>query len=141
MKKQIFNSMMEEHKLIENLLSGFETLHYQNSTNAKKLFEAFSWNIEKHIFFEEKMIYSIYPIWNANMEGMFEILQDHGDILNLIKKIKTSHFTQEDVETLKNTLKEHFELEEEVLYPQLEKILNKQQKEDFLDRATEFLVA
>lgn len=141
MKKEILKSMIEEHRLIENLLSGFETLYYKNPDNAKKLFEAFKWNVEKHMFFEEKMIYNLSSLWNSNTEGMFEILQDHGDILHLIDKIRNFSFTYNDIENLKNLVKEHFELEEEVFYPKLEKLLSKEEKQEFLERATEFLVA
>jgi hypothetical protein len=88
---------------------------------------------------EEKILYSVYSIWNDNIEGMFEILGDHGDIMVFIKKIKSSDFNKSDISLLKEILENHFSLEETVLYPNLEKVLNTEQKKLIIERAQEII--
>jgi hemerythrin-like domain-containing protein len=72
---------------------------------------------------------------------MFEILGEHGEIIALIKKIKNSYPDESVLSTLKELLRDHFVLEETVLYPNLERVLNGEQKELLIERAQEIIRA
>ena len=141
MKKELMKSMVQEHELIETLLDNFERQHNKNPSAAKKTFRAFVWNLEKHIFLEEKLFYSVYSVWNENIGDIFEVLRDHGDILLLVKKIQNSDFSEEDLSTLKNLIKDHFITEEMVIYPKLERELDEEQRTFFLERSNDILIA
>ena len=139
MKQEIFNIMAMQHEFIESLLSDFEYFRDKELPEFKEVLNLFVWNLEKHIFLEEKILYSIYSIWDGNIEGMFEILGDHGEIRVFIKKIKSSDFGKSDISTLKELLEDHFALEETILYPNLEKVLNAEQKKFIVERAQEII--
>ena len=139
MKQEIFKVMSLQHEFIESLLDDFEESSDMNLPNSKEALNLFVWNLEKHIFLEEKILYSIYSIWEGNIQGMFEILGDHGDIMIFINKIKKSDFGKADISSLKELLESHFALEETILYPNLEKVLNVEQKKLILQRAQELI--
>jgi hemerythrin-like domain-containing protein len=139
MKQEIFKIMSMQHEFIASMLDNFEESHSKDLPDAKETLNLFVWNLEKHIFLEEKILYSVYSIWEGNIEGMFEILGDHGDIMVFIKKIKSSDFNKSDISLLKEILENHFSLEETVLYPNLEKVLNSEQKKLIIERAQEII--
>jgi hemerythrin-like domain-containing protein len=139
MKREIFRIMTKEHEVIESLLNDFKRLQDKDSAKAKEVFQTFVWNIEKHIFLEEKVLYNIYSVWDGNIDGMFEILEEHGEIMALIKKIKNSYPDEHNFLELKELLRDHFVLEETVLYPNLDKLLNRDQKEFLIERAQEII--
>ena len=139
MKQEIFKVMSLQHEFIESLLDDFEESSDMNLPNSKEALNLFVWNLEKHIFLEEKILYSIYSIWDGNIEGMFEILGDHGEIMVFLKKIKSSNFGKSDITSLRELLENHFALEETMLYPNLEKVLNVEQKKFIIERAEEII--
>jgi hemerythrin-like domain-containing protein len=139
MKQEIFNIMEMQHEFIESLLSDFEDFRDKSLPESGEVLNLFVWNLEKHIFLEEKILYSIYSIWDGNIEGMFEILGDHGEIMIFIKKIKSSDFGKSDISALRELLENHFALEETILYPNLEKVLNSEQKKFIVERAQEII--
>lgn len=139
MKKQLLNAMVHEHEVIEILLDNLKKIREVNSPEAREAFQIFVWNIEKHIFLEEKILYSIYSVWNGNIEGMFEILEEHGEIMALINKMKKSYPDESNLLRLKEILRDHFALEETILYPSLEKALNGEQKEFLIQRSHEII--
>jgi iron-sulfur cluster repair protein YtfE (RIC family) len=139
MKREIFRIMTKEHEVIESLLNDFKALQNKDPSEARKVFQTFVWNIEKHMFLEEKILYNVYSVWDGNIEGMFEILEQHGEIIALIKKIKNSYPDEKNLSALRELLKDHFVLEETVLYPNLEKVLNGDQKEFLIERAQEII--
>jgi hemerythrin-like domain-containing protein len=141
MKQDIFKIMIKEHEVIESLLNDFQKLRVENSLEATGALQAFIWNVEKHILLEEKILYNVYSVWNDNIDGMFEILEEHGEIMTLIKKMKRTYPDEKMVSDLKELLRDHVALEETVLYPSLEKRLNEKQKELFIERAQEILRA
>ncbi len=139
MEKQILKMMIKEHQLIENLFDDFEKAHRRNLNAASRIFRNLIWNLEKHIFFEERVLHSIYSIWNGNIREISRILRNHEELYFLIRRADDSDFDEFDILSLKEALKEHFEFEKTVFYPKLEEVLNKRQKEFFLERAEEII--
>jgi hypothetical protein len=139
MKTEITIIMIKEHKIIENLLEEFENINNKDSVHAKNVFETFVWNLEKHMLLEEKTLSSVYSAWNLNMDGISEILKDHGDIMVLVKRIKNSPSDPSNILLLREFLENHFMFEETFLYPNLEVILNGKQKEFLIERAQEII--
>jgi hemerythrin-like domain-containing protein len=139
MKKDIFNVMIKEHEVIESLLNEFQNLNAKNPSQSTGALQAFIWNVEKHIILEEKLLYNVYSVWDDNIDGMFEILEEHGQIMDLIKKMKRSYPDENLISQLKELLRDHFALEETLLYPSLEKVLNGKQREFLIERAQEII--
>ncbi len=140
MKQEIIKVMIKEHEVIESLLNDFERQFNTSPKSAKRIFQAFVWNLEKHMFLEEKFMYTVNSVWNFPRDEIFGILSDHGDIISLVKKIQNSRFESSDIYELREMIRDHFVLEETVLYPNLEKALNNEQKEIFLERAQEVIL-
>jgi hemerythrin-like domain-containing protein len=139
MRKEILKTMIQEHEVIETLLNEFEREYKRNYPESRKILKTLVWNLEKHMFLEEKFLYNIPSLWNGNVEEIFNILEEHGDIIFLTKKIRNSDFTEEDVSSLRELLRDHFTVEELILYPKFEKGLSQEQMNMFLDRTTQFL--
>jgi len=142
MKKYISKIMEDEHKRIEDSLIHFEKLTKSNPKEARRFFRIVAWNLEKHVFIEEKVIFGVYSLWYGEEDDIIEILKKHKEILFLVRKIETTVLLNQssDISDLKNTFNEHFELEREVLYPRLEEVLDVKQRELFLDRAQEIII-
>ncbi|MBR9704586.1 hemerythrin domain-containing protein [Candidatus Pacearchaeota archaeon] len=141
MNNKIINIMNKEHKMIRNIFNAFENNLRFDFQSSKEIFRVFVWNLEKHIFIEEKIIYSVYSVWN-NSEEILGLLGDHKDILYLIKKIENTLSKNKipNVSDLKIILNEHFILEEEILFPLFDDVLKGNLRELFLDRTNEVII-
>jgi iron-sulfur cluster repair protein YtfE (RIC family) len=139
MKQELLNAVLQEHEVIEYLLNDFESFYDNDLVKAEEILEVFVWNLEKHMFLEEKILYNVYSVWDGNIDGMFEILSDHGDIMIFIKKIKSSTFNKSDIYSLRELLENHFAVEETILYPNLEKALSSEQKKILIERTLEVI--
>lgn len=137
MRKEILKTMIQEHEIIETLLNEFEREYKRDFPESRKILKTFTWNLEKHMFLEEKFLYNIPSLWTGNIGEIFDILKQHGDLLFLTKRIRSLDFTEEDLLSLKELLKEHFTTEEIVLYPKFERGLTEEQKNLFLERVTQ----
>ena len=102
--------MVKDHHKIENLLENLEK--EINYNNIFKAFHKFEWELEKHIFLEEKVIFMQYNPKNITegYKNFPEITKQHNFILNKlnnwrkdIKKIKNI----EDFFDFKNILINH----------------------------------
>lgn len=138
MKKEILNIIAKEHEVIESDFNDFLNIEDKSSQNAKKIFEMFKWKIEKHIFLEEKILYSIFSVWEGNINGMFEILSQHGEMILLIKKIEKI-LDNQLIYKLNELIKDNFLLEENSLYPALEEAMNSKQKKLFISKIKEII--
>jgi hypothetical protein len=139
MKHEIIRIMSAQHDFIRSALGELESSWSKDSVKSSEPLNIFVWNLEKHIFLEEKILYSVYSVWDGNIEGMFEILEDHSEIMAFMKKMKTGNFDKIDIASLRELLEDHFVLEETIFYPSLEKVLNLDQKNIILERAQEIL--
>lgn len=141
MAKTISEVMMKEHRRIDSRLEDFEKLETANYKESKKAFSIFKWNLDKHFFIEEKVIFHIY---NSSTEENFDVinlLKDHKDIQWLVSKTEESlkNNLKPPVLELKKSLKAHAGLEDQIFYPKLDEELNQEEKSMILERADEIL--
>jgi len=140
---QITNLMMTHHGLIMSLLSFLkDTLNlppekYPEVVNS---FEKFKWELEKHIFAEERVI---FKAWSKEDSEISKIIQDliknHSKMLEALDTICDNlapnyQFSLDKFETL---LKEHASIEETVLYPKLDKVLGDKEKTNIIKKIDE----
>ena len=116
--KSITEVMRKHHDKIEGMLNTFEN---------KKDIDSFSnlkWEVEKHMFTEEKAIFSIH-LDTAEVSGL---LEEHKDMMKLLTGEDT------DTKTFRKLLTKHKDFEEAVIYPKLDKELDERKKELLIER-------
>jgi iron-sulfur cluster repair protein YtfE (RIC family) len=140
--KTIKNIMDIEHKRIQNLLKEFEDTLNKDFKKAKEIFSKFDWNLEKHFYIEEKVIFTIYNASSGIDDvDLTELIKEHKDIVWKISRIKENldRGIKPHIEDLKKLLNHHEKFEDEVFYPRLDEELNKSEKELIFERAEEII--
>jgi hypothetical protein len=137
----IINAMDKDHKKIKNLLSIFEKQLDKDFKKSKESFEKLKWNMEKHFFIEEKVIFNSDFFEEKYLDEMSRVLDDHKELLNLliITEETLSDNKKPDLSEFKRILSNHSKLEDEILYPNMEDILSKEQKMNIVNRINSML--
>ena len=142
MQTTISELMAEEHKKINNTLEQFEQSEIKDYEESKKLFSIFKWNLDKHFFIEEKVIFHIYNISSEEEDfDIINLLKDHKDILWLISKMEESLKSnlKPSVIELKKLLLAHSKIEDKTFYPRLDKELSVEEKALIIGRFDEVI--
>lgn len=146
MRKTIPRIMLEDHGKINHMIQDFITeleKHPENHGEIVDKFFKFKWNLEKHFFVEEKVIFNIYASSKEEeSEEILRLLKEHKNMLWLIERI------EEDLEenhtprlgNLTKTLNGHINFENQILYPRLEEELGKNEKKLIVDRMNEVVI-
>jgi hemerythrin superfamily protein len=129
----IFEFMVEDHCKIEKLINLIEEKKGEGFDSITKTFNKFEWELEKHIFTEEKAIFTSYNPKNTS-EGykmLPELTKQHNFILNKLnnwrKDIRNKRMIT-DIYSFKVFLIKHKNFEEEKVYPMLDKYLTEEDK-------------
>jgi len=128
--------MLRHHTLIEVLVEYLEN----NFRSKIESFDELKWELEKHIFTEEKGIFECCDSKDKETEEMIKrIIKEHKDMLNMLNKIENKLMTKESIGVAEflELLKEHRIFEDEYLYPRLDRELNKEQKKEIIKRINE----
>ena len=128
----ILDLMMKDHGKIVKLLLDVEKSIGMELISTMKVFDTFEWELEKHIFIEEKAVFSSYKPTNI-VEGykmVPELIQQHNDILNRLRVMRKNLMWQRpiDYDEFKELIMAHKTFEEVSLYPKLDQELNASQK-------------
>jgi hypothetical protein len=134
--------MIKDHCKIEKLLDELEENVEKEYSEMKKTFNKLEWELEKHLFIEEKAIFTEYqPEDIAQGYKMLpEITKQHNYILNKLnnwrreiqKNSKISGFYD-----FKKFLIKHKNFEEKEVYPRLDETLNDTQKKHIISKINE----
>ena len=129
--------LIKEHgKLLSFLI---EFTKEEDKEKARNLFENFKWTLEKHFFVEEKAIFDLYQkIKGEEVHEVFDLMNEHGDILNLLKEVE-ENFEDEKIDELKKLLIKHQNFEDEVFYPKLESSLDDYKKVELVEKIKEVI--
>jgi iron-sulfur cluster repair protein YtfE (RIC family) len=137
---EIRDLMLGEHVRINHFLNEFEKNLRNSKEDNQLLFDRFKWSLEKHFFVEEKAIFAISQnLFGNEISDIFDLMDQHGIILELIKPIEKGirKNIPLDISKLKEDLMNHAEFEDDVFYPKLDKMLNKEQKQEIILRIKE----
>ena len=137
MMKSIKEIMDGEHLKILRLLKEFKNQLNEDRENASKIFNNLYWNLEKHFFIEEKVIFSIFSLSKPEKDndGLLKLLKEHKDILFLVERIQNDiDDIGQESEELKETLINHVKFEDEIFYPRLDKELDELEKQLIFER-------
>jgi len=138
----ILPRMIRDHCKIERLLDSFEK--NIDNENMIKSFHKFEWELEKHIFLEEKAIFMEYTPGDVD-EGykmLPELTKQHNYILNLLNNWGRDIVINKRIEgffDFKKILIRHKKFEEENVYPKLDETLSEDQKKRIADKLDEFV--
>lgn len=136
---RILHIMVKDHHRIEDLIDEVERSLDDEFDEMEKTFDLFEWQLQKHIFAEEKAIFTFYePEDIPSGYKMLPILtKQHNDILN---RLRTMHRTirkgktPEKVSEFKKILMKHRTYEEVDVYPKLEEALSDRQKKQIIEK-------
>ncbi len=133
--------MTADHTKILKLLHDVEKSIGIELVSLMKVFDTFEWELEKHIFTEEKAIFSSYNPKNIS-EGykmVPELVQQHNVILNQVRVMRKELMWNRPVkyQEFKELIMAHKTFEEASLYPKLDQELTVVQKEEIINKIRE----
>lgn len=136
---EIQRLMLKEHAVIKSMLFNLEEFSKNSPLEAFRFLDKFKWFLEKHFFIEEKAIFMLYnQIFGEEVSEIFELMQEHGDIIQIIKSLEEGEEFK-NLDSLKEILEKHSEFEEKKFYPRLENELNSEQKELIISKLKEVI--
>ena len=135
--------MVRDHGKIVKMLHDVEKSIGMELVSTMKVFDTFEWELEKHMFVEEKAIFTSYSPKNI-AEGyrmMPQLIQQHNDLLNKLQMMRKDLTWQRPVrfEEFRELLLMHKTFEEKSLYPKLDLELSVHQKEEIIKKIREIL--
>lgn len=137
--------MINDHSKIEELIDKLdEVAKTDNYSNLVESFNKFEWELEKHIFTEEKAIFTDYNPENISegYEMLPELTKQHNYIVNKLNNWRNdikNHRNIEDVYGFKDFLERHRIFEEEKVYPKLDESLTEEQKSNIVAKINEII--
>jgi iron-sulfur cluster repair protein YtfE (RIC family) len=140
----IYDIMARDHDVILKLLNEFNYCMDQDNQIQKKAFEKFLWEIEKHIFTEEKVVFTLYNPENLE-EGykmIPQLMKEHDIINKRLNEMRKNIYTGKpcDSQGFKDILIKHKDFEERSLYPILDEELDEKDKEMIINRINEIKI-
>jgi hemerythrin superfamily protein len=141
-ENDILPRMIEDHSKIEKLMDEFEGDIDKDYKIMKKSFTKFEWKLEKHIFVEEKVIFTNYNPEDVT-EGyrmLPELTKQHNYILNQLSNWRKNINNKEKINgfyKFKKVLINHKIFEENEVYPKLDQSLTESDKKLIIDRLNE----
>jgi len=136
--------MTNDHLRILSLFDGFEMTFNQDLIHRLESLYAFKWHIEKHLFVEERAIFSSLKVdkdIGEELNLFLELSKQHIEIINEIKKLYQNLKNDIDIDTIKlrDLLNQHFNFEEKVAYPKLDEIITETEKNLLLNQIQDII--
>jgi len=139
--KSISENMERDHGKIVKLLIDFEKSIDQDKKTMLKSFNCFFWELEKHFFTEEKVIFIKYnpKEGTEGYEFVSSLMSQHDEIFDQIKTIRKNINKNKDFDfkSFKELLKTHKDFEDEIVYPIIDKELDESNKKLIINRINE----
>jgi hemerythrin superfamily protein len=140
----ILKLMIKDHSKLVNLINNLEEKSKENFKSMKDAFTKFEWELEKHIFIEEKAIFTDYNPEDIT-EGykmLPELTKQHNYIINALNNwrddVQKGRIIT-DVNSFKEFLINHRSFEEEKVYPQLDESLQDEKKKHIINKINEII--
>jgi hemerythrin superfamily protein len=141
-ENDILPRMIDDHNKIERLMDNFEKDIDKDYELMKKSFTKFEWKLEKHIFVEEKVIFTNYNPEDIR-EGyrmLPELTKQHNYILNQLSNWRKDLVNKRKIDgfyKFKKVLFNHKIFEENEVYPKLDQALKDSDKNLIINRLNE----
>ena len=140
----ILELMVKDHRKIEELIDVLEEESKNDFESMEKAFNKFEWELEKHIFTEEKAIFTSY-IPDDVIEGykmLPELTKQHNYIVNRLNNWREDVRKKRmitDIYSFKVFLNRHKSFEEEKVYPNLDQSLPEKEKKHIIAKINEIV--
>lgn len=139
----IIDLMVRDHAKIVGLINKVEKAIHENHTEKMQVFHEMEWMLEKHLFTEEKAMFTFYDpeFVTEGYKMLPQLIQEHNDITNrlVVMKKNLRNNTAVDFQGLKSLLLRHKQFEEEQVYPRLDQELSEEQKHIIMNRMKELV--
>jgi len=132
--------MIRHHVALDMMLKLFQERGEMNQTASENLLSDFKWELEKHIFAEERVVFKLCKTTDSeDCKIAAHLSEEHKEMLKLVDKINKDLKTgsNADASGLQKLLIGHRKIEEKDLYPKLDVTLNEKQKELTIQRVNE----
>jgi len=139
-ESSILNLMMSHHALLAALLKVYRDDLFKNPKSAAEALEDFEWELDKHIFTEEKVIFRFCkPDELAACAIVKRLEQEHTIMLEMVQGLKQDleDKAEADAEKFEGLMLRHVAVEETELYPRLDQELSTILKEEIIGRINE----
>ncbi len=139
-KDSILKVMIVHHGLLEGLLKDIQESLEKDGLRVLDLLEEFQWELKKHIFSEEKVIFQLYKKENSEIRELIKkIEQSHTEMMDVLGDLKDDFVTEakKDITDFQKMIEKHKKIEEEKLYPLLDKELDTETKKQIISQITE----
>jgi len=143
-ENDILPRMIKDHCKIEKLFEQLEESAKKDQSTMRKSFNKLEWELEKHIFVEEKAIFISYNPEDVTIgyKMLPELTKQHNEILNrlnIMRKDIRSRGIVKDVYSFKEFMIRHKTFEEREVYPKLDEALDETQKKHIIERINEIV--
>ena len=141
-ENEILPLMVNDHCRLEKLLDDLEKNIDKEQTVMRESFYQFEWELEKHLFTEEKAIFTLYNPEDVS-EGykmLPELIKQHNFIVNKLDNWRKNIRNNKKINgfyEFKKFLINHREFEEKEVYPRLDQTLDDKQKKLIIRRINE----
>jgi hypothetical protein len=135
--------MLKHHAIVNKFLENFENVSDKTSEKARNLFKLFKWNLEKHLFIEEKNFFTVADKNNREeLAQLNNLLKDHKDLGIIVNNLYEDLNQGMDIsiKILKELLSAHEKREVESFYPRLDSRLPEKDKKELIQRANEIVL-
>jgi hemerythrin-like domain-containing protein len=138
---EILDLMVQDHAKLIKYLSAVEKNLKENPASLLSSFYSFEWHLQKHIFVEERAIFSFYnPSYVGTMyEKISDIKKQHNSILKKLDSLKNDLKNQDPlfITDFKRILVKHKNYEETNIYPVLDQEITEGEKRFIMGRIRE----
>jgi hemerythrin superfamily protein len=136
--ESISKLMLRDHARIEASLSRLTNGMAGDFKALMDYFRDFKWEVERHFFFEERVIFSDLKMRDKETSNIVnKILKDHEVVLKFLADIEHSIEEEEilpDLSKLLTVLKDHKNFEDDTVYPRLDSELDDKEKSLIIKR-------
>ena len=143
-KIKILPLMVKDHCKIEELINDLEEKSKLDFDSMNKSFSKFEWKLEKHIFIEEKVIFTSYKPDDVTQgfKMLPELTNQHNFILNKINNWREDLRKKRNLTNIygfKEFLIKHKNYEEKEVYPKLDEALTENDKKIIIAKINEII--
>jgi hemerythrin superfamily protein len=143
-ENDILPLMIKDHRKIDKLLKKLEETIGKDYEIIRESFNKFEWELEKHLFTEEKAIFTLYNPKDVS-EGykmLPELTKQHNYIINFLNNWRKDIRNKNKIEgfyEFKHFITNHRLFEEKEVYPKLDQSLDESQKKQIINRINEII--
>jgi ribosomal protein L31E len=143
-RTSILTIMIKDHSKIVDLIDDLEKKSKKDFESMKKAFNRFEWELEKHIFTEEKAIFTSYNPDDVSQgyKMLPELTKQHNYIINILNNWRDDIRKKRmltNIYSFKEFLDKHRTFEEEKVYPKLDQYLSEHEKKHIAAKINEIV--